>query len=297
MFLPILAIVALFILLIIITRCSGAGAHPATSVAAQNDSLNSWAIPDVMQKPNAGTTAKRWAFKKYSDTGSLADPDNDEIIVRVLQTDGTPITATLWKTDSMASNLDNPTDTTTFPTASGWRALERLGTGQYECYYGVANDATEEALTVEYGYTESSNLYIRAVSTSVRDLQDDIADLHTNMQKSEDQQEATVTLTTQNTWYDAFELDSSDYVYEGSVSIDFEASQSYEVRITTNKSTDGPNPVAAPVIDATHTKRVYRIEETPYVKVEIRCITASSKSADYRRNLSFRRNSGGAASS
>lgn len=138
-------------------------------------------VPAIMNKPTAGNTAYKMMVFLRDSEGNMEDPANNEVLVLVSQDDGTAITATLYKENALTNGLDNATDGTTFPNASGWRAMEREATGIYFLYYKVANNATEEHLNIRFGYTEDSiNQYIPA-HTHIVDVHDDLTLLLANL--------------------------------------------------------------------------------------------------------------------
>ena len=147
----------------------------------QNNTRFTSAIPEQMQKPDSSNRAFRWTGNLYDTDGNMEDPANNEILVRVLQADGTAITANLYKEQALTNALDDATDQVNFPTGDGWRAMERLGTGQYDLFYKVASDETEEALTVEFGWDEASVIMSQYRSTEVSDTKGDIEDIQTKV--------------------------------------------------------------------------------------------------------------------
>jgi hypothetical protein len=163
------------------TPVSDVSTDIATNLTAitsvQNNTRFTSAIPEQMQKPDSSSTAFRWAANLYDTDGNMEDPVNSEILVRVLQADGTPITANMYKEQALSNLLDNATDQANFPSGSGWRALERLGVGQYDLFYKVASTETEEALTVEFGWDEASVIMSQYRSTEVVDYAGDIEDI------------------------------------------------------------------------------------------------------------------------
>jgi hypothetical protein len=129
-----------------------------------------------MNKPAADNRAYRIACNVYDEAGNMEDPDDNEVCVRVIQTVGTYVTATLYKEAALSTALDNPTDDTVFPNASGWRAMERDAAGRYFFFYKVASDATEEHLVVEFGWSESETSKFHVRSTEIADEHDDASD-------------------------------------------------------------------------------------------------------------------------
>lgn len=157
----------------------------ATNLAAitsiQNNTMFTSAIPESMQKPDSSNRAFRWTANLYDSDGNMEDPANSEILVRVLQADGTEITANMYKEVGLSNLLDNATDQVNFPSGSGWRAMERLGVGQYDLFYKVAHDETEEALTVEFGWDEGGSILKQSRSTEVADTKGDLEDIQTKV--------------------------------------------------------------------------------------------------------------------
>lgn len=145
--------------------------------AIQNNTRFTAAVPNPMQKPDAGNQAYRHATNLYDTQGDMEDPDNSEILVRIIKNDGTFITANLYKENALSSALDNPTDTGTFPVASGWRAMEREAVGKYFFFYKVASTETEEPLTVEFGWDEGGQVNYQSRPTKISDVTDDIEDI------------------------------------------------------------------------------------------------------------------------
>jgi len=139
------------------------------------------AVPVIMNKPDAGNTPFIIEAKLYDSEGNMEDPDNNEILVRVMQTDGTYITGNLYKEYAMTTALDNATDQTAFPTASGWRAMERPGTGMFNFYYKIANDETEEQLTFKFGYKEGWLLRAHSAASVVGDVSGDLTHILKNV--------------------------------------------------------------------------------------------------------------------
>jgi len=141
----------------------------------QNNTRFTAAVPAWMCKPDAGNEAFRVSSNLYDTEGNMEDPENNEILVRIIKDDGTYITATLYKDNAFAAVLDDPTDGITFPAASGWRAMEREATGKFFFFNKVANDATEESLTVEFGWTEDTKTNYQSRSTEIADVHGDLS--------------------------------------------------------------------------------------------------------------------------
>ena len=144
--------------------------------AVQNNTRFTAAVPVQMCKPDAGNEAFRMASNLYDTEGNMEDPTNSEILVRAIKDDGTYIT-TLYKENALSNALDNPTDGTTFPAASGWRAMEREAAGKFFLFFKVANDATEESITTEFGWTEDTKHNYQSRSTEIADVHGDLAEL------------------------------------------------------------------------------------------------------------------------
>ena len=141
----------------------------AAVVAIQNNTRFTAAVPVTMEKPSAGNKAYNWLSNLYDTVGNLEDPDDSEIVILVTQGDGTPVTANLYKEVGMTNPLDNATDQANFPTASGWRAMEREDVGRYFLFYKVAFDETEEDLNVRFGWVEATVLNVQDRTTRVSD--------------------------------------------------------------------------------------------------------------------------------
>ena len=153
-------------------------ANIITAISAiQNNTRFTAAVPTWMCKPDAGNEAFRVSSNLYDTEGNMEDPVNNEILVRIIKDDGTYITATLYKDNAFVAVLDNPTDITTFPVASGWRAMEREAAGKFFFFNKVANDATEESLTVEFGWTEGTKTNYQSRSTEIADMHGDLAEI------------------------------------------------------------------------------------------------------------------------
>jgi len=152
----------------------------AAVLGIQNNTRFTAAVPVYMQKPDTGDLPYRHAANLYDTSGNMEDPDNSEILVRVLQTDGTPITANLYKEAALTNPLDDPTDTVNFPPANGWRAMERLGVGLYDYFYKVNDSETEEELTVEFGWDESGSLLYQYRKTEISDTRGDLSQILQN---------------------------------------------------------------------------------------------------------------------
>jgi len=147
-------------------------------VSIQNNTRLKTSVPAYMQKPDTGDRPFRWSANLYDNTGDPENPDNSEILVRVLQTDGTPITDTLYKEEALTNPLDDPTDTVNFPPASGWRAMENLSVGRFDLFYKVTSTATEEQLNIEFGWTEGGGPVIMFPRTTiVSDVKGDLEDI------------------------------------------------------------------------------------------------------------------------
>ncbi|MHA1662533.1 MAG: hypothetical protein ACTSVR_04685 [Candidatus Thorarchaeota archaeon] len=148
--------------------------NDATILAAvtsiQNNTRFTAAIPTTMEKPSAGDKAYNWLSNLYDTIGNLEDPDDSEILILVTQADGTPITANLYKEVAMSNALDNATDQVNFPSASGWRAMEREDVGRFFLFYKVAHDETEEDLNIRFGWGESSVIIVQDRTTRVTDV-------------------------------------------------------------------------------------------------------------------------------
>ena len=152
-------------------------ANLAAIQAIQNNTRFTAAVPNPMQKPDAGNQAYRHAANLYDTQGDMEDPDNSQIIVRIIKNDGTFITANLYKENALSNALDDPTDTGTFPPASGWRAMEREATGKYFFFYKVASTETEEPLTVEFGWDEAGQVNYQSRPTKIADFAGDIENI------------------------------------------------------------------------------------------------------------------------
>lgn len=157
----------------------------ATNLAAisaiQNNTRFTAAVPNPMQKPDSGDKAYRHASNLYDTQGDMEDPNNSEILVRIIKNDGTFITANLFKENGLTTALDNPTDTGNFPVASGWRAMEREDTGKYFFFYKVNDAETEEALTVEFGWNEAGQINYQSRATKISDTTGDLEDIQTKV--------------------------------------------------------------------------------------------------------------------
>jgi hypothetical protein len=123
----------------------------------------------------------------------------------------------------------------------------------------------------------------------------DTDELQLAVEKIEETQTGSEDLGAIDNWVTLFEYTSTDYQVYGDLSINFPISQTYQVEITTDDVTDGPEPYADPVIDATNTKRTYQVLPTQYLKVRARCRTAISQTVEWRRKLKFRLHSGATA--
>lgn len=152
-------------------------ANLAAIQAIQNNTRFTAAVPNPMQKPDAGNSPYRHAANLYDTQGDMEDPDNSEILVRIIKNDGTFITANLYKENALSTALDNPTDTGTFPVASGWRAMEREALGKFFFFYKVASTETEEPLTVEFGWDEAGQVNYQSRSTKISDFVGDIENI------------------------------------------------------------------------------------------------------------------------
>lgn len=142
--------------------------------AIQNNTRFTAAVPTYMTKPDAGNEAYRIACNMYDTIGNMEDPDDNEVMIRVMEDDGTYMTANLYKENTLTNALDNATDQVAFPAASGWKALEREATGKFYCFYKVTSVATEETLTSEFGWEESNVAIYQSRSTEVADIHGDL---------------------------------------------------------------------------------------------------------------------------
>ncbi|MHA1805952.1 MAG: hypothetical protein ACTSX2_00085, partial [Candidatus Thorarchaeota archaeon] len=150
--------------------------------AIQNNTRLKTSVPSYMQKPDTGDRAFRWSANLYDDTGNPENPDNNEILVRVFKTDGTPITDTLYQDSGLATPLANPTDTVNFPPASGWRAMKLITTGRFELFYKVTSTADEEPLNIEFGWMEGGvGPIVFPRATIVSDVKGDIEDIQSKV--------------------------------------------------------------------------------------------------------------------
>ena len=170
----------------------------AAVAGIQNNTRFTAAVPAWMCKPDAGNEAFRISSNLYDTEGNMEDPENSEILVRVIKDDGTYITATLYKDNAFVAGLDNPTDGVIFPAASGWRAMEREAAGKFFFFNKVAHDATEESLTVEFGWTEGTKTNYQSRSTEIADVHGDLAAIKVETDKIAD---ATYGLAAQNTYH------------------------------------------------------------------------------------------------
>ena len=165
--------------------------------AIQNNTRFTAAVPVQMCKPDAGNEAFRMASNLYDTEGNMEDPTNSEILVRIIKDDGTYIIDT-YKENGLSNLLDNATDGTTFPSASGWRAMEREATGKFFFFNKVTHDATEESLIVEFGWTESTKDNYQSRSTEIADVHGDLAAIKVETDKIS---HATYGLAAQNTYH------------------------------------------------------------------------------------------------
>ena len=175
--------------------------------AVQNNTRFTAAVPIYMNKPDAGNLAFKHSTNLYDSAGNMEDPTNNEIIVRVVKNDGSFITANLYKENALTSALDSATDQVNFPTANGWRAMEKDAVGKYFFFYKVASDETEETLNMEFGWEEDGNINFQFRSTEVADVHGDIAaiKLKTDNLPTDpaDQSEVASAITTAHTATDA----------------------------------------------------------------------------------------------
>jgi hypothetical protein len=124
-----------------------------TAIAAiQNNTGFSSTVPQEMILPPSGSVAHEMTALVFDSSGNMEDPTNQEVLVRLRKADGTYITDRLFKTNALSVALDNPTNTTDFPVASGWRAMEREALGKMFMFYKNAAGQTEEPLVAEFGY-------------------------------------------------------------------------------------------------------------------------------------------------
>lgn len=154
--------------------------------AVQNNTRFTAAVPNPMQKPDSSDKAYRHAANLYDTQGDMEDPNDSEILVRIIKNDGTYITSALFKENALTNALDSATDQVNFPTASGWRAMEREDVGKYFYFYKVTSTETEEALTVEFGWEEGVQLNYQSRATKISDTQGDIEDIQSNVQDIHD---------------------------------------------------------------------------------------------------------------
>jgi hypothetical protein len=143
--------------------------------AVQNNTRFTAAVPVYMNKPDAGNAAFKHSSNLYDSVGNMEDPANNEILLRIVKNDGSSITANLYKENTLTTALDSATDQVNFPTASGWRAMERDAVGKYFFFYKVASDETEETLTVEFGWDEGGTVKFHTRSTEVADVHSDLS--------------------------------------------------------------------------------------------------------------------------
>ena len=138
----------------------------------QNNTRFTAGVPTTIRIPASGTDAIELLANLYDSGGQMEDPDDSEIAIRIKQAAGTYITDRLYKEAALSNALDNMTDTTTWPSANGWRAMEREDVGKMFAFYKDDSGHSAEELVFEFGWEETGVEVYQARSVSVVDLVD-----------------------------------------------------------------------------------------------------------------------------
>jgi hypothetical protein len=83
--------------------------------AVQNNTRFTAAIREVIVVPPSGNEPIEMLANLYDTAGNMEDPDDNEVMVRIRQTDGTFIGNRLYEDNAFATPLGTATDTTAFP--------------------------------------------------------------------------------------------------------------------------------------------------------------------------------------
>jgi len=158
---------------VVVTAGGDWTALAAAVAGIQNNTDFTAAIPGVMDKPDTASSPKpyEFSFNIYDENGDMVNPENDELMVRTVKTDGTYITADNMKTtNGLTTNLPDATNQGDFPTASGWRAMEGVnnpGTGIFNMFYKLEDTTTEEPLKIEMGWKIGSKVKVQSRFTQI----------------------------------------------------------------------------------------------------------------------------------
>jgi|GEM_PF-4158712 len=125
-------------------------------------------LPKYMERPSSGdkTVLVKLALKDAS--GSMEDPDSNDLALKVYNSAGTSRNANLYKDYALTTALDASAYATFLKT-------ERSGVGLYEFYYKVNAADTEEELTFELYWEEGAVGLTEFKASQVVDAANDIS--------------------------------------------------------------------------------------------------------------------------
>jgi len=114
------------------------------------------AYQTVMKRPAAGDDYFRVVVGLVNGKGEMEAPDGATIYARLLNEDGTVFPAMLFAADAGAALADSAEGVYFVHAVQDWyQQTVALGTGRYEFFIKVANNAAEQQLSLELGWIEN----------------------------------------------------------------------------------------------------------------------------------------------
>jgi len=128
-------------------------------------------VPKYMQKPDAGNTYFYIRASLYDTVGNMEDPDadggTDVPCVKIVNQTGVDRSANVCK-------VNDGTEADASTNFVGYKKLVRTDTGKFECWYDVANDATEEQLALDFAWREGGINVYQPRASQVADVTGDL---------------------------------------------------------------------------------------------------------------------------
>ena len=141
--------------------------------AVQNNTRFVATVPQKLNRPGGASSGSLEVMSfLYDSAGNMETPDDDEVMVRLRASDGTYITNRTFTNRNSATALSAATDTTAWPAASGWRALQKEANGKYFFFLKSTSADPEEAINFEFGWEEASVKIYQARTLQISDAAD-----------------------------------------------------------------------------------------------------------------------------
>ena len=131
----------------------------------QNNTRFVATVPVKLNRESAAVAVKCFL---YDSSGNMEDADSNEVFVKISQMDGTAIAGRYYSNSGLSSAITVESS----GTFSGYYPLSRTAAGLYSFFYKNDASHTEENLTVEFGWEESSAARYQSRAMQVSDAAD-----------------------------------------------------------------------------------------------------------------------------